>query len=41
MWEVLESAAEFGFKAGTLEAIEEFVMMIKSFAKHAAKQKCI
>ena len=32
MWEVLENAAQFGFKAGTLEAIEEFVTMIKSFA---------
>jgi DNA helicase II / ATP-dependent DNA helicase PcrA len=32
MWEVLERAREFGFRAGTLEAIENFVMMIKSFA---------
>jgi DNA helicase-2/ATP-dependent DNA helicase PcrA len=32
MWEVLENAAKFGFKAGTLEAIDEFVTMIKSFA---------
>ncbi|MDF2191099.1 UvrD-helicase domain-containing protein [Paraflavitalea sp. CAU 1676] len=32
MWEVLERAREAGFKAGTLEAIEEFVTMIKSFA---------
>jgi len=32
MWEVLERAREFGFKAGTLEAIENFVTMIKSFA---------
>jgi DNA helicase II / ATP-dependent DNA helicase PcrA len=31
-WEVLERAREFGFKAGTLEAIENFVLMIKSFA---------
>jgi DNA helicase II / ATP-dependent DNA helicase PcrA len=31
MWEVLEAAPMFGFKAGTLQAIEEFVMMIKSF----------
>lgn len=32
MWEVLERAREFGFKAGTLEAIENFVLMIRSFA---------
>lgn len=32
MWEVLENAARFGFRAGTLQAIEEFVIMIKSFA---------
>ena len=32
MWEVLTRAASFGFKAGTLEAIENFVLMIKSFA---------
>lgn len=31
MWEVLEDAAATGFKAGTLQAIEEFVLMIKSF----------
>ena len=30
MWEVLENAAMFGFRAGTLQAIEEFVLMIKS-----------
>jgi len=32
MWEVLTRAGSFGFKAGTLEAIENFVLMIKSFA---------
>jgi DNA helicase-2/ATP-dependent DNA helicase PcrA len=32
MWDVLDQAARFGFKAGTLEAIENFVTMIKSFA---------
>ncbi len=32
MWEVLENAAKFGFRAGTLQAIEDFVTMIKSFA---------
>ncbi|MGF6845134.1 DNA helicase-2/ATP-dependent DNA helicase PcrA [Chitinophaga sp. W3I9] len=31
MWEVLERAREFGFKGGTVEAIEAFVIMIKSF----------
>ncbi len=30
-WEVLERARDFGYKAGTLEAIENFVLMIKSF----------
>jgi DNA helicase-2/ATP-dependent DNA helicase PcrA len=32
MWEVMENAARFGYRAGTLEAIENFVVMIKSFA---------
>ncbi|MFB6457741.1 ATP-dependent helicase [Chitinophaga sp. Hz27] len=31
MWEVLERAKEFGFKGGTLEAIDGFVTMIRSF----------
>lgn len=31
MWQVLESAPLFGFKTGILQAIEEFVLMIKSF----------
>jgi DNA helicase-2/ATP-dependent DNA helicase PcrA len=31
MWQVLESAQMFGFKSGTLQAIEEFVLMIRSF----------
>jgi DNA helicase-2/ATP-dependent DNA helicase PcrA len=31
MWDVLERAPEFGFKAGTLQSIEEFVLMIRSF----------
>jgi DNA helicase II / ATP-dependent DNA helicase PcrA len=30
-WEVLERAKEFGYKGGTLEAIENFVLMIRSF----------
>lgn len=31
MWQVLENAQMFGFKAGTLQSIEEFVLMIRSF----------
>ncbi len=31
MWDVLENAAKFGFKANTLQAIDEFVLMIRSF----------
>jgi len=31
-WEVLTRAGEFGYKAGTLESIDNFVLMIKSFA---------
>ncbi|MFZ9241064.1 MAG: ATP-dependent helicase, partial [Chitinophagaceae bacterium] len=37
LWEVLTKAAEFGFKAGTLEAIENFVLMIRSFASMLQK----
>src|SRR6185312_12039601 len=36
LWEVLESAGRFGFKAGTLESIENFVLMIRSFASMLA-----
>src|ERR1700744_6177667 len=36
MWEVLERAAEFGFKGATLEAIDNFVLMIRSFASMLA-----
>jgi DNA helicase-2/ATP-dependent DNA helicase PcrA len=32
VWEVLTRAAEFGFKSGTLDAIDQFVLMIRSFA---------
>src|SRR5579863_7927993 len=32
LWEVLERAREFGFRAGTLETLENFVVMIRSFA---------
>lgn len=38
MWEVLENAAMFGFKSGSLQAIEDFVIMIKSFASMLQKQ---
>ncbi|HYF32290.1 MAG TPA: UvrD-helicase domain-containing protein [Chitinophagaceae bacterium] len=31
MWQVLENATAFGFKSGTLEAIEGFATMIRSF----------
>jgi DNA helicase-2/ATP-dependent DNA helicase PcrA len=37
LWEVLEQAARFGFKAGTLEALENFVLMIRSFASMLEK----
>jgi DNA helicase-2/ATP-dependent DNA helicase PcrA len=32
MWEVLEKANQFGFRASTLEQIDSFVLMIRSFA---------
>jgi DNA helicase II / ATP-dependent DNA helicase PcrA len=32
MWDVLNNAASMGYKAGTLESIEQFVQMIRSFA---------
>lgn len=38
MWDVLENAASYGFRAGTLQAIEEFVIMIKSFTSMLQKQ---
>jgi DNA helicase-2/ATP-dependent DNA helicase PcrA len=38
LWEVFERAREFGYKAGTLEAIENFVLMIRSFASMLEKQ---
>src|SRR5690349_1944072 len=31
MWQVLENAQMFGFKSSTLQVIEEFVLMIRSF----------
>ena len=36
LWQVLERASEFGFKAGTLETVENFVLMIRSFASMLA-----
>jgi len=38
MWEVLEKAQEFGFRAGTFTALQDFVTMIKSFASMLDKQ---
>lgn len=38
MWQVLEKAHAFGFKAGTLQVMEEFVTMIKSFASMLEKR---
>jgi DNA helicase-2/ATP-dependent DNA helicase PcrA len=38
MWDVLENAEKVGFRAGTLSAIEEFVIMIKSFSSMLGKQ---
>ncbi|MET0636305.1 MAG: UvrD-helicase domain-containing protein [Chitinophagaceae bacterium] len=32
MWEVLENAEKYGYRAGTLGAIEDFVLMIRSFS---------
>ena len=37
MWEVLVRSRELGFKAGTADAIDEFVTMIKSFASMLQK----
>ncbi|HXD77496.1 MAG TPA: UvrD-helicase domain-containing protein [Puia sp.] len=36
LWEVLERASEFGFRAGTGEAVDNFVLMIRSFASMLA-----
>lgn len=38
LWEVFERAGEFGFKSGTLEAIDNFVLMIRSFASMLASK---
>ncbi|MCY7310060.1 MAG: UvrD-helicase domain-containing protein, partial [Chitinophagaceae bacterium] len=38
MWDVLEKANEFGFRAGTFTALQDFVTMIKSFASMLTRQ---
>jgi len=38
MWEVLVNAQQFGFKSGTLEAIDQFVTMIKMFQTELPKR---
>jgi DNA helicase-2/ATP-dependent DNA helicase PcrA len=38
LWEVFEQAAAFGYKAGTLEAIQNFVIMIKMFQSELEKK---
>lgn len=38
MWEVLSNAAMYGFKSGTLEAIDNFVLMIKMFQSELDKK---
>ncbi len=38
MWEVLQKANEFGFRAGTYTALQDFVTMIKSFTSMLTKQ---
>lgn len=38
MWEILTNAAMYGFKSGTLEAIDNFVLMIKMFQSELDKK---
>lgn len=38
LWNVLESASGFGFKSGTLEAINNFVIMIRMFQSELQKK---
>lgn len=38
MWEVLERGREFGFKAGTLETLDNFVTMIRMFSSELEKK---
>jgi DNA helicase II / ATP-dependent DNA helicase PcrA len=37
MWEVVVNAKDYGFKAGTLEALENFALMIRSFQSMQGK----
>ncbi|RYY71871.1 MAG: ATP-dependent DNA helicase [Chitinophagaceae bacterium] len=38
MWDILTNAAMYGFKSGTLEAIDNFVLMIKMFQSELNKK---
>jgi DNA helicase-2/ATP-dependent DNA helicase PcrA len=38
MWEVMERSAEFGIRAGTKEILDDFIIMIRSFASMLTKQ---
>ncbi|MFT3979383.1 MAG: 3'-5' exonuclease [Ferruginibacter sp.] len=38
MWDILTNAAMYGFKSGTLEAIDNFVLMIKMFQSELDKK---
>lgn len=38
LWEVLNNAASYGYKAGTLEAINNFVLMVKMFQSELLKK---
>lgn len=38
LWEVLSNASSYGYKAGTLEAINNFVLMIKMFQSELQKK---
>ena len=40
MWDVLKRVREFGFRGGSIESIENFVLMIESFQSHAENKKC-
>ena len=38
MWDVIEQATRYGYKGATLEAIEQFVTMVKMFRSELAKK---
>jgi DNA helicase-2/ATP-dependent DNA helicase PcrA len=38
MWDILENASKYSFKSGTVEAIEQFVLMIKMFRSELNKK---